>query len=196
MSQTNYPNEAALQAFLVNAKIVATAPEGVAMYVDGAVEEWESKTGYTPFLGDSEDSTEYFDGTAPLRYLDLRGAYTSITSVHYGVTSDSDGTLGTLNSDYFLHYFKGAIVGIEFTGMISGNRTIKIVGKKGFCTELPSSVYRAILEKAAADAMPMLTQVNDAKKIKQGPVEIEQGSSRDAAWQEKFECLAREYQRI
>ena len=167
MIYTDYPTEADVQAFLVNAGVTATPPEGLQMYIDSAVEEWENNTGYTPFLADPSDSEVSFDGPAPLRYLELKGAFASITSLYYGVTSTYAGTLGTVNSDYFTDTYLGAIIGIEFTGMISGQRSVKITGKKGFCTELPAKVYRAIIEKAAADYAAVVTQVGDVKRIKQ-----------------------------
>jgi len=196
MIYTSYPTEAELQAFLVNAGVVGTPPEGVQIYLDGAAEEWESKTGYKPFIADAEDSTSYYDAPYPSRFLDLCGAFVSITSLNYGVTSTSDGTDGTANSDYFAHYRGDAIVGIEFTGLPYGQRSIKIVGKKGFCTEIPARVYRAILEKAAADYSAVATQVGDVKRIKQGPVEYELNESQISKWAKSFDELAKTYKRI
>lgn len=89
MSKTAYPDETALQAFLVASGIVSTAPTGVESYVTGAKEEWERQTGFQPFLGASADASFYFDGPSPMLYLDLRGGFVSITSLATGITARS-----------------------------------------------------------------------------------------------------------
>lgn len=197
MSKSAYPTEADLQAFLIAAGISAEAPSGVGTYASGAAEEWEMKTGYKPFLADSADSTEYFDGPAPSCYLDLRGGYVSITSLATGITAtDTTGTVQTVNSDYFPVYSGDTIVGIDFNAPLFGKRTIKIVGKRGYSASIPDEVYNAILQKAAADCAPYLTGLGDLKSIKQGPVEYQFNESSLKLWASAFDRLALRYRRV
>lgn len=192
-----YPTESDLQAFLVSAGVVSSAPSGVAAYVDGAIAEWESMTGFRPFLGESSDSTSYYDGPYPSRFLDLLGGYVSITSLAIGITAtDTTGTAQTANEDWFAKYQGQAITGVEFSGLVSGSRSIKIVGKKGYSATLPADAYQAILQKAAADAFPYLTQGGDAKRIKQGPVEYEFNESQIGLWKKGFENAVRRHRRV
>lgn len=192
-----YPTELDLQAFLVSAGVVSSAPSGVASYVEGAIAEWERCTGYKPFLGESSDSSDYFNGPYPSKHLDLCGGYVSITSLAIGITATDDtGTVQTANQDWFPEHQGEAITGIEFTGLVSGLRSIKIVGKKGYSATLPADAYQAILQKAAADAFPYLTQGGDAKRIKQGPVEYEFNESQIGLWQKGFDMAVRRYRRV
>ena len=57
-------------------------------------------------------------------------------------------------------------------------------------------MYRAILEKAAADYSAVATQVGDVKRIKQGPVEYELNESQISKWAKSFDELAKTYKRI
>jgi hypothetical protein len=198
MSKSAYPDETALQAFLVASGVVSTAPTGVSDYIDGAAEEWERLTGFQPFLGASADASFYFDGPSPLCYLDLRGGFVSITSLATGITATDDtGTAQTVNQDWFaVTNPSGTIIGIDFNGPFSGKRTVKIVGKRGYSASIPDEVYTAILQKAAADCAVYLTGQGDITRMKQGPVEYELNESNIKMWRSNFERLALRYRRV
>jgi hypothetical protein len=189
MGKTAYPTEADLQAFL-------GVTSDVADEVASAISEWETKTSWIPFLAESSDSTEYFDGpNSPV----LPVGYASITSVSIGITStDNTGTALVLNEGYWLEFnLRKAITGIRFGWhSIRGWKTIKIIGKKGYSSSIPDEVWLAILHRAAVKALPKINQMGSVIKIKQGPVEYDLDKTRESEWAQEFKQLVYDFKRL
>lgn len=185
-----------------------TPPSGIARYVDSAIAEWESTTGYYPFLGSQEELVWMFDG-CPLgtSRLDLRGGFWEIASVTIDISYDGTGTLFIENRDYILLPQNAANENrgwnaIQFLSRSPvGFRCVEIVGKRGYAEELPDDVWSAIIERAAAGAMLEAIQGSGVeRKVQQGPVTVEfdtdSANSKIGIWNSNFDKTVFRYMRI
>lgn len=143
-----------------------------------AVSEWESNTGWRPFLKDSANVTRTYDDPEGM-LLDLTAGVLTITSVTVG------GTVMTANTDYYAQPVDAVLNGrpyewLEFaTTLASGiPNNIKIVGRFGFSASVPQDVWFAVLMKAAIMATHGLATSATAAS---GPLTSEQYA--DVAYQ-------------
>jgi hypothetical protein len=205
-----YPIEAEVQAALTAAGVNYGTVD-LEVYLNAAVTEFESRTGWSPFLADAEDSTWWFD--AP-RYadgiLDLEGGFTVITSVTVGAHQGNTGRALTVTNDFAPMSYNGPGEfrpwnRIRFlTSCGYQPRSIKVIGKRGACATVPDDVFLAIRDYAGALAMPSITQALGAvTKVKQGPVEYtmgnsdeDSGTSRVGAWTNAFDSAVSRYERM
>lgn len=121
-----------------------------------AVNAWEQLTGYTPFLADTVDTTWYFN-TDGSRCVDLKGGFTSITSVSV------NGQAATLNTDYRKMPLNGGVTTYLqfdsyygrfwslFSALPAQSAPIAVVGKRGRVATLNEAQWQAILALAAMD---------------------------------------------
>lgn len=145
------------------------AREQAAIGAGAVVDEFERRTGWKPYLADSEDSTWSFDRLDPYGELDLEGGFVSITSVTI------NGTLQTLNTNYTTEPRNATGLGVPITRLhwpYGGYRHvypttpngIVVVGKRGAVTTLARQrdVWQALQEAAALIA---LTSVENFQSI-------------------------------
>lgn len=187
--------------------------------LDGAVyaatEEWEERTGYTPFFSPTTDPTmtryyapsdiELSPNGAPT--LDLAAGLLGIFTFKVGVTPTYAGTSLTLGTDYRFGPVNAPSRGRPYTYVvflspfaIFGNigpeypDSIQIAGRWGYWTSVPEAAFRAILCGAAARLAPQLSlAVRDgASRWTEGDVSNDYGSggylqSQVSSWREEFE---------
>lgn len=182
---TGYPNEEDVTALLEGSGFTVPSGLDVLPYVYAAIDEFESETGYRPFLAGAS-ATYLFDPPGPNfrtnergggRRLLLNQAFATISAVRVGVTSDSAGTLLTENTDYYLRPANHAankipITEITFVAAQWGPPgSITVVGTPGYFTTIRAEVWNAIRDLAGA---------RYAQALKEGtaygnPVEIKEG---------------------
>lgn len=160
MSQSAYPSLAEVTAYAAALGITVDSTQAT-QTLAAAIDEWEERTRFVPFLADSSDSVAYFDADGS-GVLSLPG-YVSITSVYTGITAtESGGTVtysdGTRSYADVGHYVLkewnrvlSPITMIQWkTGVMPGIRSVKITGKRGAFVALPDTVWQAILECAGS----------------------------------------------
>jgi hypothetical protein len=204
---TAYPTTDELQTFLEDQGLTAPADAQLNLHRLRAIEDLEVRTGYRPFLADASESEWRFDPPAFHSPLNLSGGFWAISEVRIGLTDiDTDGTLLTEETDYILlpnnHIaLNRPIEEIQFVvSPGSRARSIKIKGARGFSATIPSDVYQAIIERAAALAMLEIVQGHSiATEIKQGPIDItyspNAANDKIGKWNSGFNDVVRRYRR-
>lgn len=182
MPKSAWATGAEVAAMMVSSGLASAAPsaDSIAPYILAAIEEWERKTGWRPFLEGASADWRY-DPPAIGRTLDLQAGFTEISAVRTGLNpTDSTGTLLTAESDYELRPVDARAIDrpyyeIKFIASPgSGSKSIKVTGKKGFDNLIADEVWLAVARRSAFLAIGDLTSGGDlTKRIKQGPVEIE-----------------------
>lgn len=205
--KSSYPGSADLTTFFDGQGI--TPPAGGEDAVLAAIAEWEDRTGYKPFLGDTSAADWYFDGCfAGSNLLDLKGGFWDVDSVAVNITyEDDDGTELVENRDYILLPMNAANMDrgwnqIKFLSSVPyGDRCVKIVGKRGYAEQIKEDAWRAILERAAAKCLADAVEGSSMlTKEKQGPVEYEydtgENNTKIAIWNKGFSAAVVRYLRI
>ncbi len=189
---SNWPLVADLQELLTSASAFdASANLDLADLLDQAVEEFESETGYTPFLNtNAAESTRYFNAPGPIvrPHATLLGGGRKLF-LSAGVLSISllaiDGVAKTAGLDYYDGVFQnnGPVTMIEFSDRVfSRPNGISITGVWGYCSTLPKMAFNAVLARAAMKALPLLAsrrrvtaegETGLVKAIATGPVRTE-----------------------
>jgi hypothetical protein len=201
-----WPSEAEVGAAMVAAGLVDTAPADLQDYIDAALEEFEDRTGFRPFLQGSSAAWR-FDPPEFGQRLELRAGYTEITEVRTGLSAtNATGTVLTVEEDYILLPYDARARNRPFTAIQflastgTGDKSIKVTGKKGFHNEIAEDAWLAVLGRAAVLAVEDLTSSGgEASRIKQGQVEIqygEDGGSILSKWNDRFDCTVGRYQRV
>lgn len=175
-----------------------------------AIAQFESLTGWTPFLSSGHVATEYF---TPPRYwaqenLFLPIPFFCIDSVTSYADAGRTGTVLTAGTDYNLITWRfpngqEAINSIEFLRTPgTAPKSIKIVGQPGAVTDIPADVNEAVKHKALSIAAPGLrgTSEGPVTEVKQGQVSYkvgaEAGRSRAEVWDREFADCVQRYLRI
>lgn len=180
-----YPTSADLTQFLQGIpgfEIPAAFDADQAMAA--AIREWESQTGWSPFLKDEIDRTVWFDPPRPGSFgcaLDLKRGLLATTSIVIGCELDgAGGTAATNSVDFLYDPYDGGISGSPYTQLrflrvpYGGPRSIKVVGRFGCVDDCPADVAFALLSCAAAMALPIAGgPTGGMRRVKQGPVEYE-----------------------
>lgn len=140
--------------------------------VGAAILDFESRTGWEPFLSTGADTTRYFDppGKDPGlrstggRILDVNAGLLSVTTLTTGITFTSTGTALVAEQDFILGRYNAAAEGypydyVEFRSSFwlerfaipvgRGPKSISIAGRWGYCSSIPDDAYTAILFKSA-----------------------------------------------
>jgi hypothetical protein len=168
-----YPSSANLQSYLNALGLLTTtqvAALNLADRIAAATDAWEEETGWKPFLKDSSDVARVFTPPGPNRkpgltgrgggtLLDLDCGLLTVTSIVTGYsaspTSPQAGTTAVAEDDYWL-LPEGAplrnrpYTQVEFAVSIWGvARSVRIVGKWGYCSTIPDDVFQAILRQGA-----------------------------------------------
>jgi hypothetical protein len=170
-----YPTAEDLETFLsTEAGLTVSEDYDLDALCAAAIEEWEERTEYKPFLSlpDAEAVTVRCDPPGPKQSrstpatmgggnsLRLPTPFISISAVRNAVsTADAVGTLLVEDIDYDLlpYSYSGApatgkgYTRIQFRSNLRGApRSISVTGIQGYCTELTQRVFDAILELAGA----------------------------------------------
>lgn len=185
---------------------VTSIPAGLDLSIEiaSAIEEWERLTGCRPFEMEDTDSTRFFDPSQSRILFFRPGPYVSVTSITVGVVPSSSGQVLTLNTDYFLQPYNAPENGRPFTScrfsfdLYGSERSIKVIGRRGWAEQIPARAYQAVLKKVAAEALSASRgHTGQIDRIKQGPVEIEysahEGADTVSQFRHEFECAARAY---
>jgi len=181
-----YPTTTDLSALLVRNGQTAPGTSIMQAALDEAVAEWESMTGYDPFLSTGTPATRYFDGVSDF-ILRLRSGIVTLTSLRVGVTSTDVGSLLVVNEDFHLYPLDAASKGKPFTYLKFRSRqsreprSLSISADWGYCTSaaIPADVSATILRQSASKLFSeYLTSFSGgATKIKQRDVEYDFGLS-------------------
>lgn len=213
MARAAYPKDADLERFLRGAGLITGAGTTAQALLDlvgaiaAAAEDWETATGYKPFLADAADVTRYYDPDGDVIFF--RGGYVSVTSVTVDVAPGSDGTVLTVNQDYWLDPRDDLPhKRLYFSEWRRGDpQSIKIIGKRGYQVQIDELVWKAILCRGAELLVPELSAAisKGLVKWKAGDVEKEFGgassftralSGEAIAWAKTFGNAALKYKRI
>ena len=149
-----------------------------------AIREFESSTGWDPFIKDATEKTHFYDPPRLGSFgcmLDLRRGLLETTSIVIGCEPDGSGGRVAVNSEDFVYApYDGGLSGQPYTELeflrvpYGGRRSIKIVGRFGCVSDCPEDVAFALLSRAAAIALPIAGgPAGSMRRVKQGPVEYE-----------------------
>lgn len=180
-----YPTEVNLQSYIEAMGLTAPPSARLSAALAQAVRQWESATGWAPFLKDSVDRTVYFDPPRVGSFgciLSLDRGLLSLTSVKVGVEADrTGGTTVTQGVDFLMLPADGGTdekpwTDIQFLTNLPYflPQSVQVVGKFGYATACPSDASEAILAYATAKLMPVIQGGNGPlKRVKQGGIEEE-----------------------
>lgn len=212
--KTAWVTASELAALMVSEGFLSSVPADPSIYqdyIDAAVREWETTTGYQPFLGETVDSETYFDPPDYGKVLELRTGYISITSIEVGLSyTVTSSTALTAIRDYNLrpHDARARYEpyhSIEFyVSLGDGPRSIKITGKRGYDDEIHEDAWLAVAYKAIVNTAEAVTSHGAIlEEIKEGPVtykfgDMAEGGSGDklSLFRKHFAATAAQYERI
>jgi len=222
MGHTAWPTHSDLLTILVDTGLIAStdnitvAPDRIG----AAVAELEKRTGRMPFL--AETQTRYFDPPGPNTkrtaspLFPIRGGgnilvvdngFTNLVELKIGRTDTYEGTTLSENSQYYLRPVNAASDGtpyeaVEFIVPIWGPpQSVVIEADWGWGSEIPDDVWNAVLERAAAGIVPVLSGkiTGGVQKVQLGINEFTFGTSAFAStltgWDDHFRTVIRRYMR-
>lgn len=179
--------------------------------INTAVAEFSRLTGYSPFLTEGTASNVVYTPATTTGYcFALPYGYTEITGIYVGGISDDDGTLLTADTDYYLMPEAGTPYEVIYFKSIQSPGRIRVTGKRGFSTEIPSDAWMAVLQKAAyafalnAEIASTTGPGGTVSSIKQGAVTINYAQpaggttgegNQASAFRMNFERVAARYRR-
>lgn len=195
-----WPTVAEFQVFLTAAGIMASTPTDLQLLLDldgaldAAVEEFNDRTRYWPFLSTGIDEARRFigDPLAP-RYLDLNGGLLTLTSLITNVTyTNSAGTLETQTLNFRLCPRDAVQRGRPYTYVeflsdpaYVDDGEVLITGTWGFTTaaNLPDSARRAVMAIASITLLPQINQAatQGLLRWREGDVEKQFGKAAEMA---------------
>lgn len=187
--RSSYPASSDLSAFLSSGGFtVSTALSNqLPLALAAAIADFEKLTERRPFLGDSTESTRYFDPptNGPLLFIDdLCAAPSAVT---YQPAGASAQTL-TLRTDYWLEPVNALAKGEPLTQLRFRRRwlqplcendrqSIAVTGAWGYAQSVPDNVWWALLGRAGWHVFAHLRQGTTGGKLseKEGDVAVEYG---------------------
>jgi|GEM_PF-1982806 len=177
MSRSVYPTDADVQALCEGLNIIFPTEFGLVGFAASAIDEWERRTGYQPFLGSSALVTKVYDppganrrltsGFSLLgggRVLDLGCAMYAITSVTIGVGVDAPGTVLTQGSEFWMEPLNAPSMNnpwerVRFRAPVFGmESSVQISGNVGFGSVIPEDSWQAILRLGGALLLETLVE--------------------------------------
>ena len=221
-----YPNVLDVQAVLYAAGLISNPPSEqqhylpILQHIEGAIAQFETDCGWRPFLGTAVAHARRFDppgldqqsaGRAYVRggqrILDLRAGLLTLTSLYTGVSTSSAGSALTVNESFFLRPTEAAYSYLPYTEIEFGFRmqgapnSISVTGTWGRMNSVPSDVWVAIAQKAAAGALPTFAVAKTGGLTKWSEADVEEtysadtfGNARDA-WDKQYEAAVHRYKR-
>lgn len=186
--KTAWPNTTDLAAMYTSQGLTAPDSSVLTDTLNAAVQWWEEKTGYKPWLADTEaltDETVTFD--PPENYdftLDLQGGFYSVASVKFGVAYNVSGTTLVANRDYQLLPLEANAKRRPFTRVRfltnPGRKpaSIQVIGRRGYWNEIEEDVWLAVRNWAFAQSVTEIVEgYSFADELTQGPVKIKYGNA-------------------
>lgn len=158
MAKSAWITDAELEAYLAGIG-VATVPDGITLAdeIDAAVEAFEEIAGFSPFLQDANAANFTFD---PSRrdFLDLKTYFMTVVSV------TRDTSLMVEGEDYWLKPNAGApFTHLRTRDAWSGDpQSIVINGKRGYSATIPTRLWNAVRDYAAANVYRMAVSAGTA----------------------------------
>lgn len=167
MARSAYPTDSDVAALAASVPL----PSGFAFtgMAEAAVDEWERRTGYRPFLGSGTVETRMYDPPGPNRrtlsgysllgggrLLDLGSGLYGLTSVSIGVGPDAPGTPLTLGTDLWLEPLNADLIGvpwqrIRFRAPVFGlESSVAVAGLFGYGATIPEDAWQAIARLGCA----------------------------------------------
>lgn len=154
---------------------VALARNQAAIGAAAASAEWETITGWKPFLSTSATPVErVYDGSDHCGEIDLRAGLLSLTSVTIGETAQ---VITGASRNVWLYPANAAADGEPYTklrfgvyggmGWYGSPNQITVIGRWGYCTTLPGDVYEQILGHGALITLIGSENAGDVSSISQ-----------------------------
>lgn len=194
MPQTAYPTDADILAILTQSGAVLPAGFSTSGLAAAASAEWESATGWRPFLSSGVATVRVYDPPGPngagrLRpracgggdLLDLEAGAISVTSVTVGVTDSSPGTVLIEGQDYWAEPLNSSSEGLPFERIrfrlpqFGLPASIAVSAVFGYGLDLPDDVWQAV---AAMGASIAFEQLGDGRG--QRPTEWQEDTVRES----------------
>jgi len=223
-AHANYPQAADLESYLRALGILTDVQMAALLSflsleeaTAAARSEWESETGWRPFLADASPVTRYYDPQGPNfrphtvgggYRLDLEAGLIALTSVIVDVDAESPGTTLVSGEDFWLDPYNAAVMGLPYTAVLfvvrrwGARRSIAVTGRFGFAETLPDDVWQCVLQKSAAVTFAALRERASAGLVewKEADVSERYGEnfleSSRRAWEEAFRRAAGRYRRV
>lgn len=170
---TAWPTSAEVKAHLATLGVDSGAYD-FSDLLDAAVEEFEERTGWSPWLFDTNATAKTFD---PPQFgtLDICGGFqqSGLTSIV------SDGTTLAATDYYLLPTGKAYADRVAFDPLPSSEpQSLVVTAKWGRSADVPFPAFQAVLMKVAAEYTDyQLGAFGAVSRLKQAPMEIEQGNA-------------------
>ncbi|BDI29405.1 hypothetical protein CCAX7_14560 [Capsulimonas corticalis] len=207
-----YPTGFDLVELYASAGVELSPKFNAGQKIDSAIREWEKKTRWFPFLAGAS-STRVFDPPGPRqhqaalggirgggRVLDLRGGLISLDSLIMNGQNYTQGIQFWMrpdNADLQGEPFQE----IEFFTPIMGPpQCIHVMGRWGYCAQVPEDAWQAILQKAAYESKPevefsITNGVAKVDDVTYASGSVSPLSAQAEQWKLKFETTAEDYRR-
>lgn len=200
-----YPVTADVTALLTLAGVSYGAAD-VAGALSSTIREFERRTGWEPFVAETE--TNHFDPpqrTCDGYVIELGKGLLTATSVTIGMDlSGVGGTVLTAGTEYQLLPYNNGNDTKPYNqlrllyssyGLV---KSVKVIGSWGYAASCPADVFKAIKEYAAAQIVQQLELKTGAvEKVKQGPVEVQYAKSNAYEVAETaFTRIIKQYRRL
>jgi hypothetical protein len=212
MPYTTYPTGQDMTRFFETLPVTVSDDLDADALIADAVAEWETRTGWYPYLSTGQAQTRLFDPPREGRVLSLEGGLLSLSSLAIGVIPDQTGsyqdgvgTAGTVlvnNLNFYLAPRNAAVRGqafteVEFLSRVRGvPQSVGVTGVWGRVPEVPDDVWRVILGYGAFLAVPEmgLSATNGLVKVDDVTFTTSTGVSPiqalAAQWEKRFLKLA------
>lgn len=196
-----WPTLAEIQTKLALRGLTVPPDAELTAIIDGVIAEWDSMTGYSPFLAETNPVTRTFDPpawrTGTPAELDLRNGYVEITSVKVFQVDGAGGTTLTLGSTGYQPWpqdapYRRLLLAFYVSGMPN---TIEVIGRRGYSDSIPADAWKALYDVVVA-RVAQEQSGGDVSKMKQGPVEMTYTTSTIGKAEDTFKNVAAGYRRI
>lgn len=175
MARSTYPADSDVAALAAT----LTLPAGYSFtgMAAAAVDEWERRTGYHPFLGSGASSSRTYDppganrrrlggfGTlGGARVLDLEGGLYALTSVAIAVTVDDPGLTLTQGTDFWPEPLNAPAIAspwqrLRFRNAVFGpEASVVVTGLFGYGATIPEDAWQAIARLGCALGLAALAE--------------------------------------
>lgn len=211
----SWPTASQCAALIESSGLESSAPADadVAPYLNAAIEEFETRTGWSPALIEpsATDVTLPYEAVTRQNRLSLRTGYQTVVSVQSGGTTVAASNYQLLPPAAVAR--GRAYTAIQFRAGVAFSDDVVVNGRRGRFAAIPADLFVAVQHRVAALwANDQLTTADVesqqlAKKVKQGPFERENAQSvsdtaagtlggRLARWSDDWERAISLYKRL
>jgi hypothetical protein len=172
-----YPDSDDVMTLLSGAGITVPDNLDVDALIAEAIDDWEKRTRYKPFLGEATARDYTYDPPGVNQHGPCRGGGTTLLlkrgfvadagepiTVTAGVTNDSAGTLLVEGTDYDLEPANAINDLVPFTSIefrcrrYGAPRSIVVNGKSGYSLEIPANAWGAIRKMGAVKVLEAMQE--------------------------------------